>query len=103
MAVTRRACSIATEVNRQLLGQDLHLLNDDAFHGAPKQRRSALVEMGVGPFHELAALPQQPLPARAPNATTIRIHRRPGRGLALPVAPPAVRLRDVTAHVKPEF
>ena len=36
MAVPRRACSVATEVNRQLLGQDLHLLNDDAFHGAPK-------------------------------------------------------------------
>ena len=29
------ACSVATEVNRQLLGQDLHLLDGDAFHGAP--------------------------------------------------------------------
>ena len=34
-AVTRRVRSVATEVYRQFLGQDLHLLDDDAFHGAP--------------------------------------------------------------------
>ena len=32
-----RTCSVATEVNRQFLGQDSHLPDDDAFHGAPKQ------------------------------------------------------------------
>ena len=37
-AVTPRTCSVATQVNRQLLGQDFHLLDDDAFHGARKQR-----------------------------------------------------------------
>ena len=35
-----RTCSVATEVNRQFLGQDFHLLDDDAFHGARKQIRS---------------------------------------------------------------
>lgn len=33
--VTRRVCSVATEVHHQFLGQDLHLLDDGAFHGAP--------------------------------------------------------------------
>ena len=51
-----------------------------------------LVEMGVGTFEELTPLPQQPLPARAANATTLRIHCLPGRGRALPVAPPTIRL-----------
>ena len=37
-AVAPRTCSVATEVNRQFLGQDFHLLDDDAFHGAPKRR-----------------------------------------------------------------
>ena len=70
--------------------------------GMPAQMHAAhpagLVEMGVGPFQELAALSQQPVPARAPNATTIRIHRLLGRGLARPVAPPTIRLRHVTPH-----
>ena len=38
-AVTTRFCSVATEVNRQFLGQDSHLLDDDAFHGARKRIR----------------------------------------------------------------
>ena len=32
-----RTCSVATEVNRQFLAQDSHLMGDDAFHGVPKQ------------------------------------------------------------------
>ena len=34
---------------------------------------SGLIEMRVGTFQQFAALPQQLAPARAPNATTIRI------------------------------
>jgi hypothetical protein len=39
VAITPHVCSVATEVYHQLLGQDFHLLDDDAFHGAPKQLR----------------------------------------------------------------
>ena len=33
-AIAHHVCSVATEVYHQLLGQDLHLLDDDAFHRA---------------------------------------------------------------------
>ena len=64
----------------------------DAAHPA------GLVEMRVGPFQELAPLPQQPFPARAANPPPVGIHRVPRRRLARPVAPAAIRLRDVAAH-----
>jgi hypothetical protein len=35
LAVARRTRSVATEAYHQFLGQDFHLLDDDAFHGAP--------------------------------------------------------------------
>ena len=44
--VAPRACSVAAEVNRQFPGQDFHLLNDDAFHGAPNQLRSGVSMLG---------------------------------------------------------
>ena len=37
VAVTHHACSVTTEVHHQFLGQDLHLLDDGAFHGARNQ------------------------------------------------------------------
>ena len=68
--------------------------------GLPAQMRAAhppgRVEMRVGTFEPLAPLPQQPLPTGAPNPPAIGIDRVTGRGLALPVAPPAIRLRDIT-------
>ena len=57
-----------------------------------------LVEMRVGAFEPLAALPQQPLPARATDPSAVGRHGLLGRRLALPVAPPAIRFRYVTAH-----
>ena len=47
--VAPRACSVAAEVNRQFPGQDFHLLNDDAFHGARNQL--PLGFMGQGSVH----------------------------------------------------
>ena len=40
-------------MNRQFLGQDFHLLDDDAFHGAPKRRpfrmaNGSLSALGLG-------------------------------------------------------
>ena len=35
VAVTHHVCSVATEVYHQLLGQDLHLLDDGAFSRRP--------------------------------------------------------------------
>ena len=70
--------------------------------GMPAQMHAAhpsgLIEMRVGTFQPLAPLPQQPLPTGAPNPPTISIHGLPRRGLSLPVAPTAVRFRDVTAN-----
>ena len=69
--------------------------------GMPAQMDAAhpagLVEMRVGPFQQLAPLPQQPFPARAADPPPVGIHRVPRRRLALPVPPAAVRLRDVAA------
>ena len=64
----------------------------DAAHPA------GLVEMRVGPFQQLAPLPQQPFPACAANPPPVGIYCVPRRRLALPVAPAAIRLRDVAAH-----
>ena len=72
--------------------------------GMPAQMRPAhppgLVEMRVGPFEQLAPLPQQPLPPGAPNPPAIGVDRGTGRRLVLPVAPPAIRLRDGTAQAQ---
>ena len=57
---------------------------------------SGFVEVRIGAFEPFAALPQQPSPAGAPNASTIGIHRFACRRLPRPVAPSAIRLRDVT-------
>ena len=69
--------------------------------GMPAQMDAAhpagLVEMRVGPFQQLAPLPQQPFPARAADPPPVGIHRVPRRRLALPVPPAAIRLRDVAA------
>ena len=69
--------------------------------GMPAQMDAAhpagLIEMRVGPFQQLAPLPQQPFSACASNPPPVGIHRVPRRRLALPVAPAAVRLRDVAA------
>ena len=70
--------------------------------GMPAQMHAAhpagLVEMRVGPFQQLAPLPQQPFPACASDPSAVGIHGVPRRRLALPVPPAAVRLRDVAAH-----
>ena len=56
-----------------------------------------LVEMRVGPFEQFAPLPQQPLSTGASNPPAIGVDRVTGRRVTLPVAAPAIRLRDVTA------
>ena len=58
-AVARRVGSVATEGYRKFLGQDLHLLDDDAFHGAPHRLRSSRGEAAgsrAGPMAVLASL-----------------------------------------------
>ena len=45
--------------------------------------------MRVGPFQQLASLPQQVLPAGSPNPSAVGIHRVLGRRLPRPVASPA--------------
>ena len=57
-----------------------------------------LVEMRVGPFHPLAALPQQALSTMPSNPPPVGIHRFLGCRLALPLAPTAIRLR----HIAPD-
>ena len=57
-----------------------------------------LVEMRVGPFHPLAALPQQALSTITSNPPPGGIHRFLGCRLALPLAPTAIRLR----HIAPD-
>ena len=59
-----------------------------------------VVEMRIGAFEPFTALAQQPLPAGAPNPPTIGIHRVACLRLPLPVASPAIRLRDVTPDPK---
>lgn len=59
---------------------------------------TGLVEMREGPFQALAAEPQQPLAARAANATTIAIDRLARVGILLPVPSPTIGFRDVAAH-----
>ena len=58
------------------------------------------VERRIGAFEPFTALAQQPLPAGAPNPPTIGIHRLACRRLPFPVAPPAIRFRDVTPGPK---
>ena len=49
---------------------------------------TGFVEMRKGSFQALAAAPQQPLSARAANASSIAIHGVAGAGCFLPVPPP---------------
>ena len=58
------------------------------------------VQMRIGPFQSFAPLPQQALSTGAPNPSPIGIDRVPGRRLALPRAPPAIRLRHRTPDVQ---
>ena len=67
---------------------------------APQMRaphRARLIEMSVGLFQSLAALPQQREPAGATDSSTIRIHRVAGHCFRLPVAPASIRFCDVCA------
>src|ERR1019366_5324862 len=67
--------------------------------GVAAQMRAAhptgVVEMREGAFEPLAPLTHQAPAARTTNPATIVIHRGLGLGLLGPIAPTAVRLRDV--------
>ena len=101
--VSRETIEAGTRVLQELAERDLSELDVLVVYdvGMPAQMHAAhpagLVEMRVGPFHQLAPLPQQPFPARAANPPAVGIHRVPRRRLAVPVPPAAVRLRDVAA------
>ena len=58
------------------------------------------VEMGVRALQPFAALTQQASPSGTPNSTPVAVHSGARQRLALPAAPPAIRLRHVAA--KPE-
>ena len=59
---------------------------------------SGFVEMRKRSFQSFAPLPQQAFPARATNPSAVAVDGVTGLGIVLPVAPPAIRLRDVAAH-----
>ena len=57
--------------------------------------RARLVEMGKETFQALAALAQQPLAPGPTDAPAIPVDGVTGRGLAAPVPPPPIGLREV--------
>src|SRR6267142_3932863 len=59
---------------------------------------AGLIEMGKGSFHALPATSQQPLAARATDASTIAVDGVAGRRVLLPIASPTIGFRDVAAH-----
>jgi len=56
------------------------------------------IKMREGPFEQFPALSQQTLATRAANPPPISIHGMARLGLILPLAAPAIRLRDVAAQ-----
>ena len=59
--------------------------------------RARFVEMGKGTFQACAALPQESLAPGPANAPAIPVDGVAGRGLAAPVPPPPIGLREVGA------
>src|SRR5918999_161374 len=60
--------------------------------------RSGLVKMRKWPFQKLSALAHQALATRTANPSAVSIHCVARLSIVLPVAPPAIGLRDVAAQ-----